>query len=79
MEPHWVALAKEFRDADENLVENVNGSIDSLLTFVRSSPLCARCECSPKTVRRLVFFLLSRALLPLRHFHYSSRRGHQRH
>jgi hypothetical protein len=35
MEDHWVKLAQELRDADKELVENINGSIDSLLTFVR--------------------------------------------
>jgi hypothetical protein len=35
MEDHWVKLAQELWDVDKDLVENVNGSIDSLLTFVR--------------------------------------------
>jgi hypothetical protein len=37
MEEHWVALAKELRDADEELVKNVDDSINSLLVFVRCS------------------------------------------
>jgi hypothetical protein len=36
MEAHWVALAKEFRDADEDLIKSVDDSINSLLLFVRS-------------------------------------------
>jgi hypothetical protein len=35
MEEHWVKLAEELGKADKELVENVNTSIDSLLTFVR--------------------------------------------
>jgi hypothetical protein len=35
MEKHWVDLAEELGKADKELVENVNTSIDSLLTFVR--------------------------------------------
>jgi hypothetical protein len=34
MEKHWVELAEELGKADKELVENVNASIDSLLTFV---------------------------------------------
>jgi hypothetical protein len=35
-EAHWNALAQELRDADEDLVKNVDDSIGSLLIFVRS-------------------------------------------
>jgi hypothetical protein len=45
MEEHWVALAKELRDADEDLVKNVDDSINSLLLFVRCMALGSHVEC----------------------------------